>query len=153
MDLYDCEVFTAGFPRQPINTVSSLVFLLGAFVLWRRGRKLPAIALGTAGVGSILFHGAPSGVASLLHDVGVYALLALAAVEAWRRVSTGRWPVIALVVFGLGVGVWFWSRTGGPLCSPESLLQGHAVWHVLATVAVVALFRASDASAPGAPAG
>ena len=26
------------------------------------------------------------------------------------------------------------SRTGAPLCRPDSLLQGHALWHVLTAV-------------------
>jgi hypothetical protein len=28
------------------------------------------------------------------------------------------------------------SRTGGPLCRPKSLLQGHAAWHVLSAASL-----------------
>ena len=31
------------------------------------------------------------------------------------------------------------SRTGGPLCRPDSVLQGHALWHLLAAAGIVAL--------------
>ena len=33
------------------------------------------------------------------------------------------------------------SRTGGPLCRPKSLIQGHAVWHVLSAVSLAAWAR------------
>lgn len=43
------------------------------------------------------------------------------------------------------------SRTGGPCCRPRSLLQGHALWHVLNAVALadwgVAAFARDDAAA------
>lgn len=35
----------------------------------------------------------------------------------------------------VGVVVDLLSRTGGPWCRPDALLQGHAVWHVAAAVA------------------
>lgn len=38
------------------------------------------------------------------------------------------------------------SATGGPLCNPDSLLQGHGLWHVGAAAAV-ALWATSDAAA------
>ena len=45
------------------------------------------------------------------------------------------------LMFGLGalvVGAMIFaaSRTGGPLCDPESLFQGHAVWHTLTATAL-----------------
>ena len=30
-----------------------------------------------------------------------------------------------------GFALWLPSQTGGPLCDPDSLLQGHAAWHLL----------------------
>lgn len=147
MEPFDCEILrAAGFPEQPVNTWSSLVFLAAAVVLWRRRHRIAGAALVLAGVGSIAFHGAPSGASEWMHDIGLYAAVAIAAVETWRRTASGRFPVVALVVFALGVGVWALSRTGGPLCSPESLLQGHAVWHAVAAAAVVILFLAPHRS-------
>jgi hypothetical protein len=143
---FDCEVFRAGFPTQPVNTVSSVVFVVAAVVLWRRGHRLAALAAGLAGVGSVLLHGAPSGASSWLHDIGLYAVMAVAAIELWRRVSTGRPPVLAVAAFVVGGVIWFLSRTDGVLCAPESLLQGHSVWHALSSVALVVLFLAPEVS-------
>ncbi|MEI2620306.1 MAG: hypothetical protein V9G09_06160 [Candidatus Nanopelagicales bacterium] len=41
------------------------------------------------------------------------------------------WPacILGAVAFAL-------SRTGGPLCDPDSWFQGHGVWHVLTAVAL-----------------
>jgi hypothetical protein len=33
-------------------------------------------------------------------------------------------------------------RTASPWCDPDSLLQGHAVWHLLAAAALAAWARA-----------
>jgi len=41
-----------------------------------------------------------------------------------------------------GAVVFALSRTGGPLCRPESLLQGHALWH-LATAGALAAWGIS----------
>ena len=42
------------------------------------------------------------------------------------------WLVAGLVSFGIATIIWALSATGRPLCDPNSLLQGHAVWHLLA---------------------
>lgn len=39
-------------------------------------------------------------------------------------------------------------RTGGPLCDPESLLQGHAAWHIATAVALGAYGRIAFAGTP-----
>ena len=41
-----------------------------------------------------------------------------------------------LMVLTLGAVVMLLSRTGGPLCAPDAVVQGHAVWHVLAAIGV-----------------
>lgn len=54
-----------------------------------------------------------------------------------RRLRTIGWTQYAAVAcVGLGVVVFALSRTGGPLCDPESLVQGHGVWHVLTACAL-----------------
>ena len=52
----------------------------------------------------------------------------------WRRRSFPRPPALAVVALGLGAVANVLSRTGAPLCRPDSLLQGHALWHVLTAV-------------------
>ena len=53
--------------------------------------------------------------------------------EVRRRIG---WAVALLATGGV-LGTL--SRADGPLCDPTSLWQGHAVWHVLAAVALVVL--------------
>lgn len=47
-----------------------------------------------------------------------------------------RRPVKAMGIAGIGAGLGTISRTGSPLCDPDSLLQGHGIWHVLAAFAL-----------------
>jgi hypothetical protein len=49
------------------------------------------------------------------------------------------WLTAGLATFAVALVVWRLSWTGAPLCDPNSLLQGHAVWHLLAE-AVAPLF-------------
>jgi Ceramidase len=42
------------------------------------------------------------------------------------------WLLAGFISFGIAVVIWALSFTGAPLCNPNSLLQGHAVWHLLA---------------------
>jgi hypothetical protein len=51
-----------------------------------------------------------------------------------------RWALASLVLFATAFAVWLPSQSGGLLCDPESLLQGHAVWHLLCALAAGALF-------------
>lgn len=44
--------------------------------------------------------------------------------------------VAAMLLLGVGALIGTLSRNGWPLCRPDSLLQGHAVWHVLAAGAL-----------------
>ena len=42
-----------------------------------------------------------------------------------------RWVIAGWACFAAAFALWIPSRTGGPLCDPDSLLQGHAAWHLL----------------------
>jgi hypothetical protein len=46
------------------------------------------------------------------------------------------WFWAGLGSFAAAFGVWSMSRTGGPWCVPHSLLQGHALWHLLTALSV-----------------
>ena len=48
---------------------------------------------------------------------------------------TGR--VVMVAALGLGAAAYALGRTGGPLCHPDSLLQPHALWHLLTALAMV----------------
>jgi predicted membrane channel-forming protein YqfA (hemolysin III family) len=52
----------------------------------------------------------------------------------------GVWLIVGLVIFALAAGFWAASKTGGPLCRPDSVWQGHAAWHVLSAIASLFIF-------------
>jgi hypothetical protein len=78
--------------------------------------------------------------------VGVFAVLVAAAVVlevaiAWKRLGgvlrrPVPWLIAAIGLFVVALVIWALSRSGGQLCTPTSLLQGHAIWHVLAMAVV-----------------
>jgi hypothetical protein len=65
------------------------------------------------------------------------ALLAVAVIGV-ILVASRRRPqrLAALGVLAAGALVGTLSRTGGPLCDPESILQGHGFWHLAAAAAL-----------------
>jgi len=124
---FDCELWHDGWPAQPINTLSATAFEVIGLWLWRRGRRLLAALSAAIGVGSVWFHAAPGDAATWAHDVSLYALALVGTVEAVRVVIGRQPPVLAAAIFGVGPICWFFSRTGGLLCPPDSMVQGHAV--------------------------
>lgn len=50
-----------------------------------------------------------------------------------------RWGVAAAATMLLAFAIWIASQHG--LCDPDSLLQGHGVWHLLNAVAAYCLYR------------
>lgn len=140
----DCERIRPGPIGQPANTVSSLAFVVAAVPIAARARDRrsgawAAVAASAAfeGIGSVAYHGPGGRVAKVIHDVGLVALIAsLATARLSERPVQVRPGAAAL---GVAAGVLHTlSRTGGPLCSCNSRLQGHAVFHVLAAAALVA---------------
>jgi hypothetical protein len=61
-----------------------------------------------------------------------------------RRPELGgdtRWIFAAAGLFLLAFGIWIPSRTGGPWCDPDSIIQGHAAWHLLSAAAAGCIFQ------------
>jgi len=96
------------------------------------------VAAAIEGLGSVAYHGPGGRAAKALHDGGLVALAAAIGVAVGRegRPVAGR-PVTAALTVTAAV-LHALSRTGGPLCSCHSRLQGHAVFHALAAAALVA---------------
>ncbi|NEE02277.1 hypothetical protein G1H10_19060 [Phytoactinopolyspora halotolerans] len=69
---------------------------------------------------------------------GAVAALAIGAcvVRWYRRPLLRQTMATALALLTVGALIGTLSRSGGPLCDPDSVLQGHAFWHVLAALAV-----------------
>jgi hypothetical protein len=51
------------------------------------------------------------------------------------------WFWAGLASFVAAFGVWIVSHTGGPWCAPHSLLQGHALWHLMTALSVWFFYR------------
>ena len=68
---------------------------------------------------------------------GIAVALTLARALARHELRTRIGGALTLLAVGATIGTL--SRAGGPLCDPGSLWQGHAVWHVLASAALVVL--------------
>ncbi len=149
----DCESIGEGWLAQPVGAFSSLAFVAGAGWLWwtRGGPKAGTAAtayaaiMGSVGVGSWWFHGPQGAPAQLMHDGTIAVLVAAAVGVPLLRVLRGR-PALAdgttargggvvVGVLAAAGGAYALGRTGSPVCRPDSLLQAHGLWHVLAAAA------------------
>ncbi|NDL55930.1 hypothetical protein [Phytoactinopolyspora mesophila] len=96
------------------------------------GRRLSALwwLLPTAATVLLTGFAGPGGtVAQVLVGAAAGAAVLL---RFWRRSTTRRTILIAGVVLGAGALIGALSRTGGPWCDPDSLIQGHGIWHLFA---------------------
>ena len=93
----DCEVLRDGWVAQPVNTVTSLAYVIvGLWLIWkrpRRGATTPlavgfAVAVAFIGIGSVAFHGPQGWGARWLHDVPI--VMTIAAVPARNLARLGR---------------------------------------------------------------
>ncbi|MGI9615946.1 MAG: ceramidase domain-containing protein [Acidimicrobiales bacterium] len=111
---HDCEVLHDGWVAQPVNTVTSLAYLIpAAWLIWKRpcGGGVTRLAVGFAvsvafiGIGSVALHGPQGWGAQWLHDVPI--VTTIAAVPAWNLARLGRisfsrafagWLVVCVIV-------------------------------------------------------
>lgn len=131
----DCERVRPGPLGQPVNTVTSAAYLVGAAWLARQPsprRLLWAATLTWVGVGSIGYHGPGTPGGKRLHDSSLVALGVVGA-SGWRRPNRLRLPAAAITA--VAVAIHASTRTGCRACDPDSLVQGHGVWHVLSALA------------------
>ena len=74
----------------------------------------------------------------------VEAAVSYPALRPWAPVELEPrrmpWFWTGLGLFAVANVVWNLSRTGGVWCDPHSLLQGHAVWHLLTAASVGAFY-------------
>jgi hypothetical protein len=75
---------------------------------------------------------------------GVVALAAFLVEMRIRAVrplrAERRWLLLAAISFLAAFAIWLPSRNGGILCDPDSLLQGHAAWHLLCAAATASIY-------------
>jgi hypothetical protein len=152
----DCERIREGWLAQPVNALTSLAFVAaGGVVLartWqpardRRGELLAYSAmLALVGAGSVAFHGPQPPGARVMHDLPIPLLLGLAIGTPGIRRQRGHAPLPGwsarrggtLAGTALAAGLAYaGGRTGAPTCDPDSPIQLHGAWHVLAAVGFV----------------
>lgn len=184
-----CERYGEGFFGQPVNSVTSLAFVLAGVAILSRGdprHRTFAGLVAAVGVGSLVQHGPHPDWQAYAHDLPLGALLAYVAVDAAsdlakRRLSPAWWlvpaagmipavalgPTVSTVTQGVfataAIGLNLLRAKARPrlrrrlltsltvlaagsaagtlgdrtaLCEPESLFQGHAIWHLLAAAAL-----------------
>lgn len=101
----DCERIGTGWLGQPVNSLTSLIFIAaGAIIAGRRPeRAWVGVAVAATGIGSFLFHGPMPEGGQLAHDVSLAWLLATVPAVGTR---TERWIVLpGLVVIGVFLAV------------------------------------------------
>ncbi len=75
-------------------------------------------------------------IASAVILEGVYRLI-----NRYRVCFEKKWVLYTAVSFFSGFGIWNLSLEGRPLYYPNTLLQGHAAWHILCAVATWTIYR------------
>jgi hypothetical protein len=86
--LKDCEAVLHAFFGQPVNSITTLAFMVGGtIVIWRTEHLWVGIASIATGVGSFLFHGPMPPYAEWAHDMTLAWLLLVVASEGrpWQR--------------------------------------------------------------------
>jgi len=160
----DCEAPRPGPIRQPANAWSSLglaaagVVLLGAPYPRHATGYAAAAALAASGTVAFVFHAGLTAWAARLDGLAVGALVAALAAHGWYRLRAGPRSVsraagvVPWTLLALGSLCWVLGRSGGPWCRPESLLQAHAAWHLLAAAALFLWLRREPPRRRGASA-
>ena len=111
----------------------SLAGLLVALAWERR----PTWVAGAIGVLGVLFAVAPESAVAVTGALAVVTLAVMA-----RKVKPTGWHVVALLLVLSGIAITALSRSDGPLCTPDSVWQGHAAWHLLGAAGLWAWVRA-----------
>lgn len=82
-----------------------------------------------------------------MRRVAFGVLLVLALAIEWRSSRRGRpWLARGALLMMFAFVIWALDREG-VICDPDSLLQGHALWHALGAIAATCLFRSYEEEA------
>lgn len=136
------------------------MYLLGTFILLYNFSRLRPISASTI---AALYVGLNGVLAVLLYTVpelrryafGTLLIVALGLEMRVRRrgraMADGRLLWIALAMIGAGFAIWILDVTRA-LCSPASVIQGHALWHLAGAAAAWFLYRYYRSEIPSAAA-
>jgi hypothetical protein len=147
----DGERIRPGRIGQPVNTTSSLAFVMAGLAMGRRARRRDpawpwvAVAGATAlvGVGSVGFHGPGNRPGKALHDLGV-AAVAVTLPLALALDPPARFPRAAAALGAVAVLLHTQSRTGGHLAGTGAPVPGHSVFHLVAAAALACVVPGDD---------
>jgi hypothetical protein len=87
----------------------------------------------------------------LAQAVAAAGAVALTLVRGRKRLRLRGRIATAVALLAIGGTVGTLSRAGWPLCSPGSIWQGHAAWHVLAAAALLVLAPVIGRGEPAEP--
>ncbi len=73
--------------------------------------------------------------------ISIAVVLKRSIVLVWKIHCEKKWGIYALTSCIAAFAVWNIGKNGNPLCDPNSLIQGHAAWHLLLALAMFFLFR------------
>ncbi len=141
--------------------VASFAVSYAATRRWRRGPGFTAGVFAACLTGCLLVELTDGEVPVVMHPGNVaFGVLLVAALVLERRVVAHgrttldrRWILAAVASLALAFAVWNTAKTGSPLCWPDSLYQGHGVWHLLCAVSTYCLFRFYASERPAAQLG
>lgn len=106
-------------------------------------RRAAWFALGVATVAaSVILIAAPSST-NVLTGISIVALLASGVLMHRIGGINGRWYAVAVLLFAGSLVVNLLGRSGAATCDPESIIQFHALWHILSAAALGAYFVAT----------
>jgi hypothetical protein len=123
-----------------------VLYDLGSIYNWSRRRFLVSYVVATAILMLPRLLYGPAGVPVFAVVFVLWVVIEAGAVirNRVKRSSTltrdHRWLFAYLTISLVAFAIWIASHAGGLLCKPESLLQGHAAWHVLNAVAFTLLY-------------
>jgi len=110
--------------------------------VWSPTRRWSVFSVGVVIVFAAI--GVAPSITNVAMVVGVIVLVASDMIVRRRGRRSSRWYVASIVAIALAVAMFLLGRTGSPFCDPDSLFQGHAVWHVLGAVGLGSYFVATS---------
>ena len=134
LSMYLVASFLVAYSSRRVFNLKTIYFVLIfcivlAFCIWAHGQhgyRFYVLSLGNFAFALCL-------VLTTLLELFVVFVKRQPLARVWGYASVGS---ILLAFF-----IWNMSRTGCPWCVPDSLLQGHAAWHLLDALSIYCLFR------------
>lgn len=116
------------------------------------GRRLGAWWWAAPTIGCAALAALAPGASAVVQGLAAAVAIGVSLLRAARRPPLRRRLRIALTLLAVGASLGTLGRPGWPLCDPDSWLQTHAVWHLLAAAALWVLAPVVGTRRGGQPA-